>query len=141
MVDKKPVLTRGKICLTKNLFLIVIKVTVFLSLTIHHIHYFECIFFHQSKSKKSCLFHKLLFYELYFKSYLSNATNIFYSRKHLCIRYDLLSQQHFYSQFFAFLSSLLSFTKYEYIFGFNPTNSSITTPVVSFFNLPTTNLF
>ena len=33
---------------------------------------------------------------------------------------------------FAFLCSLLS-TKNEYIFGFNPTNSSITTPLVSSF--------
>ena len=31
----------------------------------------------------------------------------------------------------ALLCSLLSFTKYEYIFGFNPTNSLIVTPAVS----------
>ena len=42
---------------------------------------------------------------------------------------------------FAFLCSLLSCTKYEYIFGFNPRNSSIATTAVSSFILPTTNLF
>ena len=40
---------------------------------------------------------------------------------------------------FSFLYSLLS-TNNEYILDFNPTNSLFTTPVVSFFILPITNL-
>ena len=36
---------------------------------------------------------------------------------------------------------LLSPPKNEYTFGFNLTNSSIATPPISSFNLPTTNLF
>ena len=35
----------------------------------------------------------------------------------------------------------LSFTKYEYVFGFNATNSSFATPLVSSFIFPMTNLF
>ena len=62
---------------------------------IHHIHCFGCIFYHQSKKKKSCCFHKFLFYDLYFESYSSNASNISYSTKHLYIHYDLLLLQYF----------------------------------------------
>ena len=41
---------------------------------------------------------------------------------------------------FAFLCALL-FTKYEYIFGFNPKNYLIAKSGVSCFILPATNLF
>ena len=80
---------------------------------------------------KICLFHKFLFYNLYFESYTLNASDICYSTKHLYIDYDLLSQQHFYSH------PLVVYTRYcpddEYIFDFNPTNSSIAAQAVSFF--------
>ena len=42
---------------------------------------------------------------------------------------------------FTFLCSLLSFTKYENILGFNPTSSSMAAPAVSSFILPIANLF
>ena len=42
---------------------------------------------------------------------------------------------------FTFSCSLLSFTKYKYVFGFNLTKSSIAAPAVSSSILPTTNLF
>ena len=62
---------------------------------IHHIHCFGSIFYHQSKTKKNCWFHKSLFYDLYFESCSSNVSNISYSTKHLYTHYDLLLQQHF----------------------------------------------
>ena len=108
---------------------------------IHHIHCFGCIFYHQSKTKKSCCFHKFLFYDLYFESYSLDASNISDSTKHLYICYGLLLQQHFCLRPLLFLYLLSSSTKYEYIFGFNPTNSSIGTPAVSSFILQHTNWF
>ena len=59
--DKKGVLTRIKIkiiFLTKKFFLIVIKITVFFIINfgnqelIYHINCFECIFYHQRKTRK-----------------------------------------------------------------------------------------
>ena len=47
---------------------------------IHHIHCFGCIFYHQSKAKKFCWFPKFLFHDLYFESYSSNASNIFFQQ-------------------------------------------------------------
>ena len=150
---KKNCLTNKLFCLEKKLkqfawqksfslivikitvFIIVIKITVFFIINtnnqelIHHIHCFRCIFYHQSKTKKSCLFHRFLFYDLYFESYSSNVSNISYSTKHHYIRYDLLSQQHFYSHLLLFcvhyyhLPNMTTSLKL-----FNPTNSSIATP-------------
>ena len=62
---------------------------------IQHIHCFGCMFYHQSKIKKSCWFHKTLCYDLYFESDPLNVSNISYLTKHLYIHYDLLSQRHF----------------------------------------------
>ena len=59
----------------KSFFLIVIKITVFIAINsnnqelTHLIHCFRCILYHQSKTKKSCLFHKFVFYDFYFESY------------------------------------------------------------------------
>ena len=62
---------------------------------IHHIHCFGCIFYHQSKTKKSCWYYKFLSYNLSFESYSLNVSIISYSRKHLYVRYDLFLLQHF----------------------------------------------
>ena len=145
MLEKKAALAREKaktICLTKRICWIVIKIWVFYLYfyyvffiinynkqeLIYHIHCFEYIFYHQSMTKESCWFHKFLFYDLYFESYALNVSNISYSTKHLYIYYDL-----FLFTPFVFLCSLLSSAKYEYIFGFNPTNSSIGAPANSCF--------
>ena len=85
----------------KKLFCWVIKITLFYIINsdnqrlIHHIHYFRCIFYHQSMIKKFCWIPRFLFYDLYFWFCLSNFSNFSYSRKHLCIHHDLL-QEHFY---------------------------------------------
>ena len=107
---------------------------------IHHIHYFGCIFYHQSKTKKSSLFRRFLFYNLYFESYSLNVSNISYSTKYLYIRYVLLLQQCFYSHL------LLFYAHYYYVPNMNRSlalvkNSSIPTQTVSYFISPTTNLF
>ena len=90
------------IFITIAIALIVIKITAFIINSnnqelIYHIHYFD-----QSKTKKYCLFHRFLCYDLYFESYSSNDSNIFYSTKLLRIRCYLLSQQHFYSHLLVF---------------------------------------
>ena len=107
---------------------------------IHHIHYFGCTFYNQSKTKKSCLFHRFLFHDLYFESYSLNVSNISYSTKYLYIRYVLLLQQYFYSHL------LLFYAHYYYVPNMKRSlalvkNSSIPTQAVSYFILPTTNLF
>ena len=61
----------------------------------HHNNCFRCIFYHQSMTKKSCWYHKFLFFDLYFESYSSNGSNTSHSAKRFCIHYDLLLQQHF----------------------------------------------
>ena len=105
----------------------------------HHMHFLGYVLHHQSMIKKFCLFQRLLFYDSYFGFYSLNASNIYYSPKHLCIHSDILFQQHFI--FTAFLCSVLSPNKNEYFFGFNPTNSLIAKPAVSSFILPTSDLF
>ena len=45
---------------------------------IYHIHCFRWISYHQSKTRKSCWFHKFLFYDFYFEPYSLNVSNIFY---------------------------------------------------------------
>ena len=132
-------------CLTKKLSWIVIKITIYFIINInnqeliHHIHCFEYVFSHQSKTIQFFWFHKFLFYDLNFEFNSSNASNIFHSTKHLYIQYDLLSQQHFYLHHLLFLCSLLSSTSTKYIFSFNPTIFLIATPLVSSFILPRTN--
>ena len=117
------------ICFTKKFFLIVT-----------YIHCFECIFYHQIKTKKSFSFHRFLSYDRFlFESCLSNVqqniNKTYFSSLWLIVWKTFLVAP------FAVLCSLLSFTKYKYLFGFNPTNSSIATPAVSSFVLPTINLF
>ena len=79
----------------------------------------------------------ILFYEFY----PLNALNIYYSSKHLYIRYNLLLQQHFYSHLLLFYVYYLPSTKSKYIVAFNLTNSLTATPPVSSFIFPMTNLF
>ena len=101
-LTKKAILIRLKIktiCLTRNLFWIVIKITVFIinsakSIT-NSVHCFGYIFYHQSKTKKSCWFHKFLSYDLYFESYSLNVSSISYSTKYIYVHYDLLLLKHF----------------------------------------------
>ena len=69
---------------------------------IHHIHCLGYAFYHHSKTKKFCLFHKFLFYDFYFECFLSNASNISYSTKHLWIHYYLF--YYFYSHLWLFYS-------------------------------------
>ena len=80
-----------------------------------------------------------LFYSLYFKLYSLSVLCIYYSTKRLYIHCDVLLQHYFFPPF-AFLCLLLSTNK-QYIFDFNPTNSSIATPPVSSFLFPLTYLF
>ena len=128
------------------LFWILIKITVFFISNsnnqelIHHIHCLQYTF-HQSMVKKLFSFHRFLFYGFYFGFYSSNDSIVNDSAKHHCIHYGLLSQQYFHSYPLLFLFSPPSYTKNEYIFGFNPTNSSIAIPLASPVILPTINLF
>ena len=63
---------------------------------VHHNYCFGSIFSCQSMIKKFCC--RFLFYDLYFGFYSWNASwNIYHSSKHLCIHYDSLLEQHFYS--------------------------------------------
>ena len=104
--------------LTKKPFWIVNKITVFLSWTlnkqelIHHIHYFRYIFCHQSKTMEFCWFHKFWYFEFYSSNELFNKTFLYSLWLIIAITFLFLP--------FAFLCSILSSTKNEYIFGFNP---------------------
>ena len=86
--------------LGKKAFLIVVTIAVFIINSnnqelIHHIDFFECIFYHQSKTKRSCWFHKFLFYHLYFEFYSLNVSKISYSTS---IFIFIIHLQHFCSQ-------------------------------------------
>ena len=102
---------------TKKPLLKVIKTTVFFNSysdkrffitnsgkqeLIHHIHCCGCIFYHQIKTNKLCLFHRFLFYDLHLETYLMNVSNISYLTRDLFIPYDFLLQQYFYSHLLHF---------------------------------------
>ena len=131
----------------KKSFWLVSKITVFYisnfgnQRLIHHIRCFGCKFYHQSMIKKFCWLHRFLLYDLYLGFYSSNFSNISYSRKHLCIHYDLLLQTCFYSHPLLFYAHYYHLQKNKYIFGFSPINSLIATPAVSSFILATTIFF
>ena len=94
MLDKIDVLVSLKIkiiCLKKAV-LIRLKIEILclkkiinsnIQELIHHIHFFEKIFYHRNKIMEFCWFHKFLFYDLQFKSYKSNVSKKIYSTKHL----------------------------------------------------------
>ena len=110
MFYKKSVMIRLKIkaiCLKKKFFEIIIKITVFLINSndqelIHHIHCFWYTFCHHNKTIKFGWFQMFLFYDLYSAFYSLNVSIIFYSTIHTYFCYDLLLQEHFYSQLLFF---------------------------------------
>ena len=52
-----------------------------------------------------------LFYDFYFKFYLLSVLYIHYSTKRLFIHYDLLLQQHFFSQICFFMFTIVFYEK------------------------------
>ena len=83
---------------------------------------------------KFCWFHKFLFYYLYFELYSFNVSNVYYSTIHLhsCYVMNYCCNNISIHTTCIFIFTNAS-TKNEYIFAFNPTNSSIAKPPVSFF--------
>ena len=78
-----------------------------------HIHCLGYIFYHYTMLQKFCWFRRFLFYDFYFGFYSLNASNIYYSTKHLCIHYDLLLQQH------SYLNPLLFYAHYCHLLKTN----------------------
>ena len=68
----------------KNLSKYLFKLVLFIIINynnqekIYHIHYFECIFYHQRKTTNFCWFYKFAFYNFYFESYSSNVSSIYF---------------------------------------------------------------
>ena len=99
----------------KSFLLIVIKITGFLRWLIfivnsnnqgliHHNNCFECTFYHQSKTRKSCLFHRFLFYDLYLKL---NVSKKFYWTKHFYSCYDYCRNNISIYTFFFFMLTII----------------------------------
>ena len=125
---------------------IVIEITVIFIINsnklelINHVDFFGYKFCHQGKTMKFRWFYKLLFYDLYFEYYSSNASNIFIQENIFTFIMTYCCNNIFIHTLYFFLYTLLSSTKNKNIFAFYLTNSSITTPLVSSFILSTTNL-